>query len=925
MRSNPNPADRCLQVCRHLLLAAALALLTWNQALARSSDAQLCPPLASNALNAPSWDDDTGYELTVRELDGGKLRITVVGDILVLDQKHFDSLMRGVDKAPGNVAEVVLDGRDVRIAGPLTLQSGKIRIAAQRLSFTGRGLIALVSAPGQASDGLEITAQSLDMRSALPVPLQLTIADDAQRTVVIRAAELITPEGALTGEKAKRWLWTRSSNYDGALPDLWSTKWTVKAGSAGYTDALESMSRVVAWPGYMVFKLRKHYAISPFDDANRVRLAQQINAVRPIFVALQQADPLLELDALALLIQLKLDDRGLGPSYVPSEDFVAALARFGTALDDAGKHLPRLRTLVMSAYLSPKLDEEMLEQVRNNIDAVDVAQAQRRAMIDKTLTKIAVLEAEGVEFGKRIEKEREESRHELARRQEKSKDGTKIKVVTTAVAVGASFIGTPAAGAAIAASVSTAGDFVYAHNAGIPVNVETLVTIAEKNSELYGKLKDTRNAWDKHRSDLDVLKDVLAGKVVIPEKATKSLTKLDAVKQAGESAAAFSRSVKAVSDGLGAIPKPDAITLNEVEADNHDLVEALGQLASVQQGIAELTAVLDQLQAAQAAGEATLAETRNTEQVLLELRPANDQEIMRWKTAALQMWTRDLQQLYGDARLLRRSLFFETWKSPVLPIQMETYPEEFTAYLAAGRYSPESPNSTSPSALTATHLDNEIAKHLALLEGIRKAIDEAWTSYKAERAAGAQPFFDQQEFERRDGAPASSLLFLEWLNAQIKHQVDYPASRDNARFPMLIPFEMTLPPNINLPERLLDVGVASVRFKNTQALKGKEMHFDVTYRLAGELRRGGECAYVDLSELGGATTNTIRSQTKDLAIFRSEAEQPMTFAALNSSRAAPPARTLYFLTVTVGGSDTDQNWGVVPEIEGFTFWRKIVQ
>lgn len=925
MRVRPIPVAGIRKAYRPIAFAGALVVLLTNQAVAQNPNARLCPPLAFNALNAPSWEDDTGYELTVRDLGGGNLRITVVGDILVLDKARFGSLLRGVDKAPANVAEVVLDGREVRITEPLALQSGRIRIVAQTVSFTGRGLVALTRPPGQATDGLEINAQRVDLSKALPLPLQLTLADDGQRSVVVRTAELITPQGPLTGDPAKRWLWTRSSNYDGAMPDRWPGQWTVSVGPVGYAEAVQTMSPMVGWPGYMAFKLRKHYAIAPFDQVNRARLAQQIDAARPLFVELQQADPLLQLDALALLMQRNLDDRGLGPAHVPSEDFVQASERFSKALAAANNQLPRLRTLIVSAHLAPKLDEEMLKQVRSRIQSLDQEQAQRRAKIDDTLTEIASLQAQGVEVGKRIEEEREESRRELERRKKQQKDLEGIKLGTTVLAIGASFIGTPAAGAAIAATVSTAGDFVYAHNAGAPVNLETLVTIGKKNADLYDTLKATRVAWDKHSKDLDVLKDVLNGKKVVPEGAKKPLAKIDAAKQAGESAAAFGRSVKAVSDGLGAIPKPDAVTLNEIEAGNGDLVAALGRLATIQQSIAEAAARLDQLQAAQAAGEAAWAETRNTEQVLLELKPTNDQEVMRWKTAALQMWTRELQRLYGDARSLRRSLFFETWKIPVLPATVQTYPEEFTAYLASGRYSPEAPNSTSPSALTAAHLDNEIAKHLAVLEELSRAINQSWQSYLAERASGAQPFFDQQEFERRDGAPITTRMFLDALNAQIKYQIQYPASRESKRFPLLIPFEMTSPPDINLPERLLRAGVANVRFKNVQALTGKTLAFDVTYRLAGELKRGEQCAYVDLSVPGGAGTVTRRDQARELTVVRGEAEQPMSFNALRESRTAPPARTLYFLSVIVGGSSTDANWANVPEIEGFTFWRRIVQ
>jgi hypothetical protein len=174
-------------------------------------------------------------------------------------------------------------------------------------------------------------------------------------------------------------------------------------------------------------------------------------------------------------------------------------------------------------------------------------------------------------------------------------------------------------------------------------------------------------------------------------------------------------------------------------------------------------------------------------------------------------------------------------------------------------------------------------------------------------------------------------LFLQHVNAQIRRQIEFPQTRQGDQFQLLIPFDMTPPPVSALPERLIIAGVAAPRFSNgAQALVGKDIAFDITYRLAGELRRNDTCAYVDLSIPDGRSTATRRDTTSALAnrpieAVRSEYEQPLSFEKLRESRAAPPARTLYFLSVTVGGSPQHANWQQVPILESFTFWRSIVQ
>jgi len=905
---------------RGLVCAVPLA---WGLQAGAATD--LCKPLAFPPVASAAWDADTGYEISVRDIGAGRLRITVVGDVLALDATRFTSLLRTVDKAPANVAEIILDARVVRVLGPLALQTGKIRISAHTVSFEGGGLVGLTRAPGAAADGLEIHALDIDLSKAQPIPFQLSVLRGTARTVSIRANRLLTATGAVKGDAAARLMWQRSSNFDGIVPAQMPPQWNVNVSEAGAAQAIGAMASTTAWPGYLAYKLRKHHAFAPFDNDRKKQLTARITAMRPLVESLQRADVLMDMDALVQLMERNLDRRGLGPAYVPSEDLVVSMKRFADSRDGARKQLANLRTIIASAHLTPALDLQALESARARIRTVIETQTRRRAEIDDVFTELGGLEAQGVEVGKAIEHEREQSRLRLEELKEKDKDLANIKIVTTVVAVGASFVGTPAAGAAIAAGVGVVGDVVYAHNAGQPLNTETLVSIGEKNAKLFNNLKAAQEAWDKHSADLSNAKDVLDGKQVIPKGANKPLTKVEAANLAGASAGDFGKKVQAAVNGMGAIPKPDSISLNGVEAENGALQRHLTRMTEVQRSISDAAARLNVLQSGLAADEAALTETRLVEQVLLELKPANDQEIIRWKTAALQLWARELQGLYQDAMDLRRSLFFETWKTPILPADLLTYPEEFTAYLMAGRYSPESPNATSPNALTATHLDNEIAKHMSVLDGIAKAVDQTWQTYLSERAAGAQPFFDQQELSARAGAPAAVRLFMDQINAQIRRQVESPNTRTVSPFTLLIPFDMTTPPQ-NLPERLLRTGVVSPKFADDQALVGKVIVFDITYRLAGELRRNNLCAYVDLSVPGGSTTATKRDQANDPAnAVRAESEQPMSFENLRQSRAAPPARTLYFMSVTVGGSAQDSNWRSVPKLDSLTFWRRIVQ
>jgi len=907
---------------RRLVALLSLPLLMW--ACGSHAQMQGCHPIAFPPLNGSSWEEDTSYELAVRAVEGGKIAITVVGDKLVLDAQRFASLVRTVDKAAGNVQELVLDAREVRIVESIALQSARIRIQAHTVAFESAGALVLTRPAGDLADGLEINAFILDLRRSGPVPVQVSVAAGSNRKISIAAGELLGPAGTLVGDPAGRLLWRRSSNFDGsgfAAPAAWN----VQVNRDGLDRAIEAGLRQAAWPSFFAYKVRKHHAFAPFNVANKSAVAQRIAAYRPVLEQLDAGEALLALNSTSDLMRQNVDARGFGPAYVPSEDLVVALDRFRGSLKRGKDHFGGLADLIISAHSTPRVDVEALQQARDRLRALTEAQERTAAEVANTFTQVEVLTREAEVIDAAIVYEKGESRKRLEELKERDKDLANIKAVTTVVAIGASFIGTPATGAAIATGVSVAGDVVYGHNAGQPVNLETLASIGKKNADLYAALRSAQAAWEKHIADERVLTDVFKGKKVQPEGAKKPLTRADAAKKTAESAGEFAAKVKSVLDSLGSMPKPDSLSLNQLEAENSALQGHLQRLATNQAKIAAHVYRLGQLQAALLSDGEALAATRTIEQVLLELKPVNDQELLRWKTAALALWNRELMSLYHDAMDLRRGLLFETWKVVDLPADVQRYPEEVTAYLASGRYSPEQPIGTTPATLTREHLNRELGKHLSVLNAIANGVASTWEAYKRERATGARPFFDQGDFANRSGAPAVHKLFLEQVNAQIRRQVENPQLRNERQLPLLIPISMDTRPPLDLPERLLQVGVAKPEFVSDAALVGKNISFDITSRLAGELRKGDTCWYVDLAAPGGQAVSTMRQPSVDVASAQRDAELPVSFEDLRRSRTAPPARTLYFLSVVVDGSPQDANWSRVPEIKSFTFWRRIVQ
>jgi hypothetical protein len=69
--------------------------------------------------------------------------------------------------------------------------------------------------------------------------------------------------------------------------------------------------------------------------------------------------------------------------------------------------------------------------------------------------------------------------------------------VGTVVGVATSFIGTPAAGAAVGAGFNAIGDIVYNHNVGGSLNLATISDILSDTSKFYNSMNDVIDKWKK--------------------------------------------------------------------------------------------------------------------------------------------------------------------------------------------------------------------------------------------------------------------------------------------------------------------------------------------------------------------------------------------------------------------------------------------
>ena len=623
-----------------------------------------------------------------------------------------------------------------------------------------------------------------------------------------------------------------------------------------------------------------------------------------------------------MIIDLNLDSLGHGPAFVPRQDFVAGKSSFDERLKKISEKLDNLRDLILRAYERKKLDDTSVKSVRNTLQEDLVSADQIQKLIGETLTELAMNESDISSLQVLVDQRRLTLSQQLDDLKKKNSDAGRIKGATTVLSIGAALI--PGVGPFVAVGISAVGDVIYNNNAGVSTDpIETLVSIAEKNAKFYASIKGAEAAWQAHKQDLDLAKAVFAGNPPPPEKpGDKPVDRAEATKRAGQSAASFAEKIKEVFDSLQGLPKPTQVTMTTLESEDQELQSLLAQIGDKRQKQANGTEILSGLQRKLEAVTGEQATALSVEADLLAADIQNDRDVMRWKQTGLALWRQQLERLYTDAILLRRSLYFETAKLPNLPEEVYQFPEEMTAYIRSGLYSPDG-GGASPQKVTSDYLNTEAKKHTVALQAISTAIDDAFQEYQRERAGGATPYQQTFSFDNSGGFIAK--MFLKELNAQLGAAWKQAAFGSEVRaMPLLIPLRLPAPPN-DLPERLIKLDIYDVKLKEPAAVSGKTINLDVSYELAGELRRSGVCNYVDMREHGAQSRAVHRFQVNATQTAPDQFIIPLTFEELRRYQTAPLARTPFYITAHVSGDPSDQSWKSVPVIESLSFSIRIVQ
>jgi hypothetical protein len=147
----------------HFLIGACLSF-PLEAARSQAIDFGKCELFASGlkGVTPPDelWKTDRRVDVFDSSGPTGK-SYRVVGDVVELTPDLFPSLARASGQYLENISEISIDAREIIVAMPLRLASGKLRLSADKIKFGFRGIVSFAKNPGPGDQSFQILAREL--------------------------------------------------------------------------------------------------------------------------------------------------------------------------------------------------------------------------------------------------------------------------------------------------------------------------------------------------------------------------------------------------------------------------------------------------------------------------------------------------------------------------------------------------------------------------------------------------------------------------------------------------------------------------------------------------------------------------------------------------------------------------------------------
>jgi len=863
------------------------------------------------------WSADTSFQIIERDAEGGKRSYRITGDIVKFDQDSFTSLARSRRLRFSNVAEIVIDAREIYFNGPLALNTGRIELLADHIIFGPKAQIIFTDVPTQSppsstnydqsvllprGGGAAIVARQIDFNH--PLPYLFYFATHENRDLQILAEKLF-----LDGERIQQADLFIQDRY---LYDAGQWRATVIHRALARNLYLAIYKRDMNWPISFAAKIARFHAKAPYQEDFITGLRRLIDEYQPMLSVWRDPGPSLRAKQTAMLMDAGLDPYGHGPNYVPRGDLdeqIKVVSDLLNKFKDGGE-LEDIENLILAGYSTRKPDFTMLKTLEDREATLTRDASANETAMGEALTKAQELQ-QAIDtqlFAISNSIARIKAEIEDMRKKEASK--AQIMQATHIATVAASFIPVTAPVAiAIGAGIEATGRLAAQHQTGDSISFGTLSEAVQdgysKSKAFNEEIGKVNSSWSDLSKKHGTLKDALKN---------NSDGKIDAAKEFEESAVNFYKDIK---DLYGMVSVPVTVQYNESNAEQNDstLQQQQADLKRVKMGQSDLLATIADLTDKNRKNQEQELELNDSREQLLRADIKNDQDIAHWQSVALRLRADQYSALFREASILRRAIFYSTGRYPDIDPDIVTYADEaFVARLSFSKDS-ELPVQVSGEWIAGQFRDSRKKTSVAITGLLDAAQAELRRAHERRTPKAVYQVVTPLSIQSKPNSPTRR--FIEALNRQISEQISRPET-SNAPVPLYLPLQIRQA-LIKLPERFVDAVVTTVSLKDQNALEGKNLNFSIYNPGFGTVVSGVQCFNIDMRITDVDAENRFFGYTTVAPLRHDWSENIRANADAQSVQdrflyARPPLHAPYYLTVQVGGNPDSNNWNRIPVI-----------
>ena len=904
---------RLERICALLLISSALNPFTLS---CPSSNAQECHSLSSTT-NAQAekfedaWIKDNSFSVIMRLDESNHKQYRITGDTILFDQEHFGSLARDRQQRFSDVSEVVIDARVLIFNGPLSLSSGRIKIFAEHIVFGPKAQITITDPPlGAVSDdsdssdydlvslmkdGVAIVAQRIDFDH--PLPYAFYFRTRPNRALIVSADQMF-----LNGQQIDQ--------VDLYVPTISLGKpfafHRAKARHIYHRVFHDEMN----WPLSFATKVARFHAIAPYQVDYQKGLQDKIQLYTSQISEWRDPKPGLTLQRVSRFIEADQDPYGYGPDYVPRNDIGSQIEVVGGLLKQFSPDGPLglFEKSILDGYQDKQPDGEALGYLNDQEKAASKDIADTNASMSQALTDLQSLQQTIDANLLAIKRSTERIDEAIKEQEKKDEDGARIARATNVVAVAASFIPVTAPLAiAIGTGAEVGGTLISKHQAGSNISIGGLIDLVQSGyaeSEAFNdQVTNVKATWDDLSQKHSQLKEAIS---------KNTNDRSDKLKAFGESSVNFYKSIKVL---YGMTDVPSTVQYNASKAQQGDslLQQQLNTQSQMSARQAELLMQVADCADKSRKGQGRILEVDDAREQLLRANVQNDQAVAHWQQVALAVRSDMYSQLFREASVLRRSIFYSTGAYPTDDADILSYADQ--AFVSGG--DAQLADQTSP-AFVKSKFDDSSMKAREAIGALVQEANDALEQAMSKRTSKAV-FLNLTDVSRNSKAGSPDAQFLSALNQQIREQV---AGKQSADYPSPLLLPLVIVRSVeDLPDLFVDAVVTSVGLEDEQSLAGKSLRFSIYNPGFGILISGHDCFNVDMrvsdAENRFFSYTTVGKLKHDWA-ENINANSVAIAAEQRFFYARPPLRAPYYLYVQVGGSRNRDDWDkAVPVITDF--------